>query len=174
LASGHGNITELKVDFTFAETINPIYKPAVDSAFENALSNFNLGKHVYTVRRVQPDETADLVFHLKRGRFVSKGWVTTGYIINGLGLVTTPAVALITSSGTGVGLFFYFPLDEFEMEGILSPELNAKPVKRVRYYADGNALFVNKKRRYSKMMHRFGSLVHIMLDDVNRQILKSR
>ena len=173
LATGQKSISSLAIDYSISDKVNPIYKSVIDSTIDATIVRFNNENRSFTAIKRGPNDEKGLTIDFTKGRFVSDGGITAGYIVSGLGLIVTPISLYLASGGELIGFFYYFPDDKIVISSSLSPSLSAKPGKKSNSWVMSGALFSSKSKRLAKISMRLDDRVYKMLTKLDKQVKKS-
>ncbi len=168
-ATDQKSISTLAIDYEVAEKVNPIYKTIIDASFEKAMQRFNQETRSFKVHRRVGNEAAGLNFDLSKGKFVSKGGVTAGYVVSGLGLIAAPIGTLAATGGEWLVLFYYFPADRVNFSAALSDDLAEKVGKKKKFIIEVGALFTSKTKRTAKMSFKLDQTLYNILVKLDKQ-----
>ena len=165
--------SDLGVDWNYAGKMNPVYKPIIDSTFEEIIRKFNSEAHSYKIHKRNPQDENYITFTFVNGKFVSNGGVTAGYIVSGLGLIATSAITLAASGATWLAAFYYFPADKLQIATMLSPSL-AKRSKPSMSLLEKGALFSTRSKRINKITVMLEKAIYEILGYLDRRMASKK
>lgn len=145
-------IITIGVEWTLSDKVDSRYKLMIDSVFQSVMNEYNKEPETVILRKKTGGEDGSISFTFKKGKIVSNGTRTAGYIVSGLGLLAAPAITLAASGGNAVLAFWFFPRDRIIMtRSIESPSgrRRIRYAKRVNLYK--GALFASKSERMKDM-----------------------
>lgn len=144
-------IITIGVEWNVSDQVDSRYKLMIDSVFQSVMNEYNEEPETVILRKKTGGEDGYISFTFKKGKIISNGTRTAGYIVSGLGLLAAPAITLAASGGNAVLAFWFFPRDRI----IMTRSIQSPPGRRIRYAKRVNlftgALFNSKPERMKRM-----------------------